>query len=120
MIETCKHCRRPIENGLHLEGVYRGKHRCDPDDSQQPYGYEAEPEGTYCSERCLGYTKPVEPPVLLSPLEEARLAGQREGWGRGYTEGRLDGFGQAPERPNPYYPAESYRTYPKAPRLDTN
>lgn len=47
--EKCLHCRRPMdsEDGrywIHAEGVYRGKARCDPDDSGLPYGYNAHPD----------------------------------------------------------------------------
>ncbi len=51
---NCKHCGRPIEGTLHLEGAYRGKQRCDPADSALPYGYNADPDGAPCQYPCLG------------------------------------------------------------------
>ena len=50
----CKHCGRPIEGLIHLEGLYRGKMRCDPSDSGLQYGYNAEPIGVQCKSPCLG------------------------------------------------------------------
>ena len=57
MTATCKHCGREISDTpwpVHLTGHYRGKHRCDPDDSGLMYGYEAAPEGTECTPPCVG------------------------------------------------------------------
>lgn len=54
----CRHCQRPLlapEYTLHAEGRYRGKHRCDPEDSRLPYGYNAHPPGQPCDPTCLGY-----------------------------------------------------------------
>lgn len=53
----CKHCGQPISDDpypVHLRGLYRGKSRCDPEDSGLPYGYNADPEGATCSSLCLG------------------------------------------------------------------
>lgn len=43
----CKNCKQTIMSAdnrwwLHAEGGYRGKVRCDPADSGQAYGLEAE------------------------------------------------------------------------------
>lgn len=40
----CVNCGRAITEGqfpLHLEGMYRGKNRCCPGDTDRPYGLEA-------------------------------------------------------------------------------
>jgi hypothetical protein len=52
----CKHCGRALAaaGNVHAEGNYRGKHRCDPDDSGLPYGYDGDPLGDDCSPGCLG------------------------------------------------------------------
>lgn len=53
----CTHCHREISGDkwpVHAEGGYRGKHRCSPEDSGLPYGYEAHTEGTACEYPCLG------------------------------------------------------------------
>lgn len=53
----CKHCAREISAdtwAVHLTGGYRGKRRCDPDDSGMMYGYEAAPEGVECASPCIG------------------------------------------------------------------
>ena len=58
-ILICKHCNRQIErvqtSYLHVEGLNRGKQRCDPNDSQLVYGYNADPVGAECSDICLGH-----------------------------------------------------------------
>ncbi len=58
-ILICKHCNRQIEykgcGYIHCEGVNRGKARCDPQDSQLVYGYNADPVGAECSDICLGH-----------------------------------------------------------------
>jgi hypothetical protein len=54
---ACKHCGQPIGDGqypVHRAGHYRGKQRCDPDDSGLPYGYNADPVGAPCNAICLG------------------------------------------------------------------
>ena len=56
----CKHCGREISDHdwpIHLDGEYRGKHRCNPGDSGLMYGYEAAPEGAECEYPCLGAVK---------------------------------------------------------------
>lgn len=50
----CKHCYRNIKGVVHIEGSYRGKMRCDPQDSMLKYGYNAEAVGTDCGPTCLG------------------------------------------------------------------
>lgn len=50
----CKHCYRQLRGTVHAEGAYRGKMRCDPQDSMLKYGYNAEPVGTECGPTCLG------------------------------------------------------------------
>ena len=43
----CKHCGRLLiapHYQTHAEGNYRGKMRCDPEDSGLPYGYNAAPD----------------------------------------------------------------------------
>lgn len=53
----CKHCYRAISADVypvHLEGEYRGKSRCDPVDSDLPYGYNADRIGSACNDLCLG------------------------------------------------------------------
>lgn len=47
--DTCANCTKTIMSvdkrwWLHAEGGYRGKARCDPQDSEQPYGLEATPK----------------------------------------------------------------------------
>ena len=58
MMIECKHCRRPISDHLisplHLEGKQRGLQRCDPAETELPYGYNAGPAGTECVAPCLG------------------------------------------------------------------
>lgn len=56
---NCKHCGREIksEDGrwyVHSDGGYRGKSRCNPEDSGLPYGYNAAPQGTACTSPCIG------------------------------------------------------------------
>lgn len=57
-IVICKHCHRAIEfvnsGYVHIEGDNRGKSRCDPQDSQLIYGYNADPVGVECTGICLG------------------------------------------------------------------
>lgn len=50
----CKHCYRTINGVSHIEGAYRGKMRCDPQDTMMKYGYNAEAVGTDCGSTCLG------------------------------------------------------------------
>lgn len=61
---TCKHCGRTIGTPLqphgswiHADGGHRHKNRCNPEDSQLIYGYNACPEGEKCSLGCLGSTE---------------------------------------------------------------
>lgn len=57
-MHICKHCFRAVKgvdgSYIHDEGLYRGKARCDPQDSQLVYGYNADPVGAECSPICLG------------------------------------------------------------------
>lgn len=53
--DICKHCYRQIRGVIHTEGMGRGKMRCDPEDTQAPYGYNAEPTGSDCGVTCLGH-----------------------------------------------------------------
>lgn len=57
----CKHCFRAVKgvdgSYIHDEGLYRGKARCDPQDSQLVYGYNADPVGAECSPICLGHNE---------------------------------------------------------------
>lgn len=50
----CKHCNRQISLGVHIEGMNRGKQRCDPQDSGLIYGYNAEAIGDDCKNPCVG------------------------------------------------------------------
>ena len=59
---VCKHCGGVIgssvpdgRNGwVHVARPHGGLGRCDPEESGMPYGYNAEPENTACSNPCLG------------------------------------------------------------------
>ena len=53
--DICKHCLRQIKDGKHTEGMNRGKMRCDPEDSQLVYGYNAEPSDEECGPTCMGH-----------------------------------------------------------------
>lgn len=53
----CKHCGRALTSphfATHAEGNYRGKMRCDPEDSGLSYGYNAAPIYVSCDIACLG------------------------------------------------------------------
>ena len=55
----CKHCGKLLTEPhyqTHAEGNYRGKMRCDPEDSCLPYGYTAAPDGVPCDLICIGVT----------------------------------------------------------------
>ena len=54
---NCKHCGQPISDDrwpVHEAGNYRGKSRCDPDDSDLPYGFNAGRYYEDCESPCLG------------------------------------------------------------------
>lgn len=53
--EICKHCYRRIRGVVHIEGMYSGKMRCDPEDSQAAYGLVAEATGKPCGVTCAGH-----------------------------------------------------------------
>lgn len=57
---VCKHCGRAIgalvetAGYVHLDGGQRGLHRCNPNDTGLPYGYDADPVDAPCTLGCLG------------------------------------------------------------------
>lgn len=56
-MSKCKHCGQPICDDtwpVHLEGNHRGKSRCDPEDSDLPYGYNAGRTSEPCTSPCIG------------------------------------------------------------------
>ena len=52
--QACVHCGRRFTGSAHDEGDHRGKQRCDPDDTGQPYGLNAHAPGTPCQSPCAG------------------------------------------------------------------
>lgn len=57
--EYCKHCSRPIirkkdRYWVHSQGIHIGKVRCDTSDTNQPYGFCAEPVWYECEPPCRG------------------------------------------------------------------
>lgn len=53
--DFCKHCYRQIDGRVHAEGMAKGRMRCDPEDSQLVYGYNAEPTDADCGTTCMGH-----------------------------------------------------------------
>lgn len=67
----CVHCGRAAERTVHIEGDYRGKQRCDPEDSRLPYGYNAHPADVSCDTPLTSCVGSKYPDPRLSPPADA-------------------------------------------------